>query len=79
MRRGAAFATALLLSQVLLGADCVDGKTPDCSDAAAQCGPDLDGGDASDTSVPVPDAPSEAAPDAAGDAAEDAADASDEN
>lgn len=73
MRRGAALAAALLLSQALLGADCVDGTTPACSDAAAQCGPDLTGGDASDASVTVPDASPDAAEDAA-DAAEDAAD-----
>jgi hypothetical protein len=50
--------TALLLSQALLGADCVDGTTPDCSDAASRCGPDLDGADAADASVVVPDSAS---------------------
>ena len=31
------------ISQLLLAGDCVDGVTPDCSDAAAHCGPDVDG------------------------------------
>jgi hypothetical protein len=45
MRRsaGAGFASVLLLAQLCLAGDCVDGVTPDCSDAATQCGPDLDG------------------------------------
>ena len=33
----------IALSQLLLAGDCVDGVTPDCSDAAARCGPDVDG------------------------------------
>ena len=38
----------------LLGAaeGCVDGVTPDCEDAAAQCGPSIDGGASA-----TPDAP----------------------
>ena len=45
MRRrvGASFVAALFFAQLCLAGDCVDGVTPDCSDAAAQCGPDLDG------------------------------------
>jgi hypothetical protein len=47
MRRGAgagtSFVVALCLAQLCLAGDCVDGVTPDCSDAATQCGPDLDG------------------------------------
>lgn len=59
---------AALVSSVIA---CTDGVTPDCSDAATQCGPDIDGAgdlleaqplpessapDASaDTSVPQPD------------------------
>jgi hypothetical protein len=40
MDRRSAFGAAamLLLAQGLLAADCTDGVTPDCSDAAAQCG-----------------------------------------
>jgi hypothetical protein len=57
---------ALLLAGALA---CVDGKTPDCSDAAAGCGPDLV--PSSDAS---PDAPSDAPPT---DALADAADAAD--
>ena len=34
-------ARVLLLAQLCLAGDCVDGVTPDCSDAATQCGPDL--------------------------------------
>jgi len=49
--------TAALLAQGALGATCVDGLTPDCSDAATACGPDLDGSaDRSDASVVVPEA-----------------------
>jgi hypothetical protein len=48
-------AVVLLLAQALLGADCVDGVTPDCSgDAAAQCGPTAAGG-GTDSSVPLPE------------------------
>jgi len=42
-RSGASFVVTALLAQLCLAGDCVDGVTPDCSDAAAQCGPDLDG------------------------------------
>lgn len=58
MRRGSVV-IAIGLSQLLLGGDCVDGVTPDCSDAAAQCGPSLDGGasaDAADATAPPADA-----------------------
>lgn len=41
-RLGAALAIAL--SPVALVAACVDGVTPDCSDAATPCGPSLDAG-----------------------------------
>lgn len=56
---------AIGLSHLLLGADCVDGVTPDCGDAAAQCGPSLDASAAKDTGAPVPDAsePADAASD----------------
>lgn len=40
---GAGFVCVLLLAQLCLAGDCVDGVTPDCSDAATQCGPNLDG------------------------------------
>jgi hypothetical protein len=44
MRRGAGgcFVGVLLLAQLCLAGDCVDGVTPDCSDAATQCGPNLE-------------------------------------
>jgi hypothetical protein len=35
-------ALAMLVGTILLG--CTDGVTPDCSDAATQCGPNVDGG-----------------------------------
>ena len=62
MRRGAGacFLGVLLLAQLCLAGDCVDGVTPDCSDAATQCGPDLD--------AATFDAPAEAATDAPADA-----------
>lgn len=41
-RRLGSVAIAILLSQLSLAADCEDGVTPDCGDAAAQCGPGLD-------------------------------------
>ena len=55
MRGGAAtsFVGAMLLAQLCLAGDCVDGVTPDCSDAATQCGPDLD----ASTPDAIPDAP----------------------
>jgi hypothetical protein len=34
-------ALAVLVGMILMG--CTDGVTPDCSDAATQCGPDVDG------------------------------------
>jgi hypothetical protein len=37
---GLGYALALLVVQ---GAACVDGTTPDCSDANANCGPSIDG------------------------------------
>jgi hypothetical protein len=40
---GTSFVVALCLAQLCLAGDCVDGVTPDCSDAATQCGPNLDG------------------------------------
>lgn len=61
---------------------CIDGTTPDCSDAALQCGPDLDG--ATDAAVveaalpeasPPTDAPNDTSPaDAEPDADLDAGD-----
>ena len=75
-------AVVLLLAQALLGADCVDGVTPDCSgDAAAQCGSSTEAGGA-DSSVPLPESgpdtspPVDAAPDADASTA-DVVDASD--
>ncbi len=43
-------------------AGCVDGTTPDCSDAATQCGPDLDGttSDVGEASLPETSPPSDA-------------------
>jgi len=63
-------------------AGCVDGTTPDCSDAASQCGPDLDGTtrDVLEAALPETAPPSDAAidtstsPDAEPDADLDAGD-----
>lgn len=64
---------AIFVAQLLLAADCVDGKTPDCSDAAAQCGPFVGdaNADANDSSITFPDA-NDAASDAPADAADEA-------
>jgi hypothetical protein len=74
MKRRLAFAGMLLLSQGLLGMDCVDGVTPDCTDAAAQCGPFLDS--SVDVTQPLPEAGGDSGGDAGADV--DAADAGDE-
>jgi hypothetical protein len=77
--RAARWAISLLAFALLPAAyavGCVDGQTPDCSDAATGCGPDLDGSldgrgdgpsEAADTGLDVqPDAnaDAEAGPDA---------------
>lgn len=67
----------LAFAQLLLAADCVDGKTPDCSDAAAQCGPDF-APDAQEGSVLPEAGPSDATPDQAPtDSSDDASDDAD--
>ena len=61
----APFAVVMFLVTSTIVGGCVDGTTPDCSDAATQCGPVLDG-----TTVDVGEAsPPETAP--PGDAAID--------
>jgi hypothetical protein len=42
-RRGTYGVVAIALVPLNLWIGCVDGVTPDCSDAAAACGPELDG------------------------------------
>ncbi len=69
-RRALGILGVLGLAQVGVAAGCVEGVTPDCADAMAQCGPSLDLADArssdraeADTSRPetfVPDAPADA-------------------
>lgn len=49
------FAIASVLASAQLGASCVDGVTPDCSDAAA-CGPTTDLDAAQEPSVVTPEA-----------------------
>ncbi len=71
----AAFVVAAVLAAVQLGASCVDGATPDCSDPAV-CAPSE--GDASrgeDGSVVLPEAGR--GPDASNNDGEDASDAAD--
>jgi hypothetical protein len=70
-RLGATLAMALTPLGFAFG--CVDGVTPDCSDAATQCGPSLDA-TAERTEAALPEA---AALDSAADDAADAADAAD--
>jgi hypothetical protein len=60
-------AFAVVFGAILMA--CTDGVTPDCSDAATQCGPDIDGAASTDTSVVLPDA---SKPDTAADAQSDA-------
>lgn len=59
-------ALAALVGTILMG--CTDGVTPDCSGAATQCGPDVDGATSTDAQV-VPEA---SRPDGAVDSATDA-------
>lgn len=71
--RSPAILFAIAVSLAALVAGCVDGTTPDCSDAAAQCGPDFDGAAIDGaTDAPPSDAPSDGSPDAAPDAPPDA-------
>ena len=42
-RRALGMLGALALAQVGFAARCVDGVTPDCSDATTPCGPSIDG------------------------------------
>jgi len=62
-------ALAVLVGTILMG--CVDGVTPDCSDAATQCGPNVDGSTDTSSEALLPEA---AKPDSAADAG-DASDA----
>jgi hypothetical protein len=73
-------ALGIVLLQAAYFVGCVDGTTPDCSDAATQCGPDIDAtddhvieaalpetappGDASDDTTTNADADADAQPDA---------------
>jgi hypothetical protein len=63
-------AIALFVPAVALTA-CVDGKTPDCSSAASQCGPDLDGDVPEASAEGGTDAPADAPADSPSDAAPD--------
>jgi hypothetical protein len=69
---------AIALLQAAYAVACVDGQTPDCSDAATQCGPNLDGSSSDgsrDGDAPF-EATADASPNVDADAAADA-DASD--
>lgn len=50
-----AFVALALVSLSQCAASCTDGVTPDCSDAAAQCGPDLGEAGASTTPDTAPE------------------------
>ena len=71
---------AIALAQCAFVAACVDGKTPDCSDASTGCGPDLDGSaDRSEAQVLPEATPADSPVDnAAPDAGDPDADAGDE-
>lgn len=75
-------ALAVLGGTLLIGG-CTDGVTPDCSDAATQCGPDVDGSADSNEAALFPETSrSDSAADGASDAQSDAdadLDAGDEN
>jgi hypothetical protein len=75
MRLGAVLAIALTPTAIATG--CVDGVTPDCSDAATQCGPNLDATTAADRREAAPDSALEAAPDSADLDSGDSGDAND--
>jgi hypothetical protein len=78
--RSVLFVSVAPLVAILALAACVDGKTPDCSDPASQCAPDLDGTVPDGLSdAPVVDAPADAPVDSTTDAGQDAptADAND--
>ena len=60
-------ALAALVGTILMG--CTDGVTPDCSGAATQCGPDVDGATSTDAQVVLPEA---SRPDGVVDSATDA-------
>ena len=62
---------AIAAAPVAIAVGCVDGMTPDCSDPATPCGPDLS--NSRDGSLDADgDAPSEAAADTASDVQTDA-------
>ena len=67
---------AVLVGTILIG--CTDGVTPDCSDAATQCGPSIDGATTTlETSVAPEASPPEGGGDSAADGASDAPNDSD--
>lgn len=71
-RRNAFALVVIALPLALTILACVDGTTPDCSDAATKCGPDLDGSSDRDSSLQLPEA---SRPDATSDVDVDAQDA----
>ena len=73
-------AFAVHVGAILIG--CTDGVTPDCSDAATQCGPNVDGAATPDVVVADasrPDTAADGAADAPSDADADVLDAGNEN
>ena len=70
------FVAAAILASAQLGASCVDGVTPDCSDAAVCAPSEGDAASSGDGSVVLPEAaPSDDASDVDAEAGLDAADA----
>ncbi len=69
----AASGIGVVLLQLAYVAGCVDGTTPDCSDAATKCGPDIDAsGEHSEAALPEGAPPIDATNDTATDAPPDA-------
>jgi len=61
------FRTVMVALLAVAAVGCVDGTTPDCSDAASHCGPDFDAYPPDTESDSAPnDAPSEGAADTGG-------------
>lgn len=57
-------ALGIVLMQLVIFAGCVDGTTPDCSDAATHCGPDVDAtSDSLEAALPETAPPGDAAND----------------
>ena len=74
VRVGGLVACSIVLVQLVIFTGCVDGTTPDCSDAATHCGPDVDATtDVGEAALPEASPPSDAPNDTSSTADADAA------